>query len=103
MKTLIRPYDVTLTYTAYAKCGKIQMAGFFKGKVRKYKQIIKQLLNSVLVGYEELLRPRFVLSDNTNLRLNNSSYPTRTEFNNCLIVDTTKIFAMLRRIFRKLH
>ena len=23
---------------------------------------IKQLLNSVLVGYEELLRPRFVLS-----------------------------------------
>ena len=79
------------------------MAGFFKGKVRKYKQIIKQLLNSVLVGYEELLRPRFVLSDNTNLRLNNSSYPTRTEFNNCLIVDTTKIFAMLRRIFRELH
>ena len=35
---------------------------FFKEKVRKYKQIIKQLLNSVLVGYEELLRPRFVLS-----------------------------------------
>ena len=33
-------------------------------------------LNSVLIGYEELLRPRFVLSDNTNPCLN-SSYPTR--------------------------
>ena len=47
---------------------------------------IKQLLNSVLVGHEELLRQRFVLSDNTNLCLNNSSYPTRTEFNNCFII-----------------
>ena len=35
---------------------------FFKGKVRKCKYIIKQLLNSVLIGNEELLRPRFVLS-----------------------------------------
>ena len=26
MKTLIRPYDVTLIHTAYAKCGNIQMA-----------------------------------------------------------------------------
>ena len=41
-------------------------------------------MNSVLVGYEELLRPRLVLSaeasasaDNTNRGLNNSSYPTR--------------------------
>ena len=41
-------------------------------------------MNSVLVGYQELLRPRFVLSasafgfaDNTNLCVNNSSYPTR--------------------------
>ena len=56
---------------------------------------IKQLLNSVLVGYEELLGQRFVLSalpkpkaeaDNTNRGLNNSSYPTRTEFNNCFII-----------------
>ena len=59
---------------------------------------IKQLLNLVLVGYEELLRQRFVLSegrglcypkaeaDNANRGLNNSSYPTRTEFNNCFII-----------------
>ena len=90
MKTLIRPYDVTLIYAAYAKCiihmayaayAKIQKTNnFFKEKVRKYKQIIKQLLNSVLVEYEELLRPRFVLSasgDNTHLCLYNSSYSTR--------------------------
>ena len=36
--------------------------GFFNGKVRKYKKIIKQLLNSVLVGFEELLRHWFLLS-----------------------------------------
>ena len=74
MKTLIRPYDVTLIYAAYAKCGKIQMAcaknqntnDFFMEKVRKCKKIIKQLLNSVLVGYEELLRPQFVLSTQTS-------------------------------------
>ena len=47
LKTLIRPYDITLIYAAYAKC-KIQMAyaayakiqntnDFFKEKVRKYK------------------------------------------------------------------
>ena len=47
LKTLIRPYDVTLIYAAYAKC-KIHMAyaayakiqntnGFFKERVRKYK------------------------------------------------------------------
>ena len=54
---------------------------------------IKQLLNSVFVGYEESLRQRFVLSakpkasaDNTNRGLNNSSYPTKTEFNNCFII-----------------
>ena len=49
----------------------------------------KQLFNSVLAGYEELLRQRFVLSasaDNTNRGLNNSSYPARTEFNNCFII-----------------
>ena len=68
----MRLYDVILIYAAYAKC-KIHMAyaaytkiqntyNFFKGKVRKYKEIIKQLLNSVLVGYEELLWPQFVLS-----------------------------------------
>ena len=45
---------------AYAK---IQNTNdFFKEKVRKYEWIIKQFLNSVLVGYEKLLRPRFVLS-----------------------------------------
>ena len=37
LKTIIRPYDVTLIYAAYAICGKIQMAGFFKGKFCKYK------------------------------------------------------------------
>ena len=47
LKTLIRPYDVTLIYAAYAKC-KIQMAyaayakikntnDFFKEKARKHK------------------------------------------------------------------
>ena len=47
LKTLIRPYDVTLIYATYAKC-KIHMAyaayakiqntnNFFKQKVRKYK------------------------------------------------------------------
>ena len=47
LKTLIRPYDVTLIYAAYAKC-KIQMAyatcakiqntnDFLKEKLRKYK------------------------------------------------------------------
>ena len=72
MKTLIRPYDVTLIYAAYAKC-KIHMAyaayakiqnTIFQGKGSQIQIIIKQLLNSVLVGYEELLRPRFVLSAN---------------------------------------
>jgi hypothetical protein len=36
--------------------------------------------------YEELLRPRFVRqgqADKTKRDLNNSSYPARTEFNNC--------------------
>ena len=37
LKTLIRPYDVTLIYAVYAKCGKIQMAGLFKRKFCKYK------------------------------------------------------------------
>ena len=34
-------------------------------------------MNSVLARYEELLRPRFALSVNTNFCLNNSSYPAR--------------------------
>ena len=67
---------------AYAAYTKIQnTSDFFKEKIRKYKWMIKQLVNSVLVGYEELLRPRFAKpkasADNTNLCLNNSSYPTR--------------------------
>ena len=68
-----RLYDVTLIYAAYAK-RKIQMAcanlcclcqtqntnGLCCScQNSKYS---KQLLNSVLVGYEELLRPRFMLS-----------------------------------------
>lgn len=36
------------------------------------------------VGFEELLRQRFVCD--TDRGLNNSSYPTRTEFNNCFII-----------------
>ena len=44
---------------AYAKIQNTN--NFFKEKIRKYKWIIKQLLNSVLVGYEELLRPRLVI------------------------------------------
>ena len=60
---------------------------------RNFNEVNKQLLNSVLVGYEELLRlglcylPQPSASaDNTNRGLNNSSYPTRTEFNNCFII-----------------
>ena len=65
LKTLIRHHDVTLIYAAYAKC-KIQMAYAAYAKIQntndfelqgKGSQIqinIKQLLNSVLVGYEEL-------------------------------------------------
>ena len=42
---------IQMAYAAYAK---IQNTNdFFQEKVRKYKYI-KQLLNSVLVGYEEL-------------------------------------------------
>ena len=33
-----------------------------KLSLKYFQKIIKQLLNSVLVGYEELLRPRFVVS-----------------------------------------
>ena len=66
IEILIRPYDVTLIYAAYAKC-KIQMAyaayakiqntnDFFKEKVRKEKPSAS--------------------ADNTNLS---------TSFNNCLI------------------
>ena len=42
--------------------------------------IVKQLMNSAFVGYEELSRSRRVLStsaDNTLLNLLNSSYPTQ--------------------------
>ena len=44
--------------------------------------MIKQLLNSAFVGYEEFCRSRRVLStsasvDNTLLALHNSSYPTQ--------------------------
>ena len=53
----------------------------FKLSLKYFQKIIKQLLKSVLVGYEKLLRPRFVLSlcaiYNTNLCLNNSSHPAR--------------------------
>ena len=49
-----------MAYAAYAKNQNTN--DFFKEKIRKYKNIIKQLFNLVLVGYEELLRPRFVLS-----------------------------------------
>ena len=51
--------------------------------MRVYASQANHLINSALVGYVELLRPRFVLSepsasaDNTNLCLNNPSYPTR--------------------------
>ena len=63
LKTLIRPYDVTLIYAAYAKC-KIHMAYTAYAKIQNTNNFFKhkQLLNSVLVGYEELLRQRFVLS-----------------------------------------
>ena len=50
-----------------------------------FELIIKQLLNSAFVGYEEFCRSRRVLSpsasvDNTLLDLQNSSYPTKAEF-----------------------
>ena len=43
-------------------------------------------MNSAFVGHEELGRSRRVLSasvDNAPRDLPNSSYPTKTEFNNC--------------------
>ena len=40
-----------MAYAAYAKTWHTN--DFFKKKVRKYKLIIKQLLNSVLVRYED--------------------------------------------------
>jgi len=43
----------------------------------------KALLNSAFVGYEEFRRSRRV--DNTLHDLQNSSYPTKAEFNNCQI------------------
>ena len=48
----------------------------FKLSLKYFQKIIKQLMNSVQVGYEELLGPRSVL-DTTNFCLNNSSYPAR--------------------------
>ena len=74
-------YDVTLIYAGFVMASS-------KERFADLLEIIKQLLNSVLAGYEELLiRPRPpALADNTNLCLNNSSYPARTDFNNCLIV-----------------
>ena len=67
MKTLIRPYDVTLIYAAYAKC-KIQMActayakiqitnDFFilQGKRSQIQINNKTIIEWGRVGYEELL------------------------------------------------
>ena len=45
LKALIGPHEGILIYAANAKNGKI-----------KYKWLNKKLLNSVLVGYEELLK-----------------------------------------------
>ena len=71
------------------------MAFWTEGKVLFKKQVFtgsliqkqinnKTIIESVVLGYEKLLRPRVVLSvsafvfaGNTNLCLNNSSYPTR--------------------------
>ena len=62
--------------------GKYKWPASSRERFANTNKIIKQLLNSVLVGYEELLRPWFVLSSNyssypTNNN-NNSSYPTRS-------------------------
>ena len=57
----MRHYVVTSNYASYAKCGKIQMASSTERFVNT-KKIIKQLLNSVLRGFEELLRHWFLLS-----------------------------------------
>ena len=72
METHIPHYDVTLIYSAYTKCGEIQMASLVSNGLRLvYKASIysesdintrKQLLNLVLVEYEKLLRPCFVFS-----------------------------------------
>ena len=52
------------------------------------------------VGYEEFCRSRRVLSteaegDNTRRYLQNSSYPTKAEFNNCFIINS-KYFPILK-------
>ena len=57
-----------------------------RGQVRGVK--LQQLMNSAFVGYEELSRSRTVLSTSAcntllDLKLLNSSYPTKAEFINC--------------------
>ena len=58
--------------------------GFFKGKVRKYKEIIKQLLNSVLVGNEKLLRPRIT---QTSALIIPHILLEQNRPNNCLLIN----------------
>ena len=43
-------------------CQNLKYKWLLQEKGSQIQKIIKQLLNSVLVRYEELLRPRFVLS-----------------------------------------
>ena len=50
---------------------------------------MKQLLNSVLAGYEELLRPRFVLNTTSALIIPHI-LGYSTSFNNCFIVHPNK-------------
>ena len=54
---IIRLFEFTRPFL-YIKCRDC----ILYSPCKRTRNLIKQLLNSVLVGYEELLRPRFVLS-----------------------------------------
>ena len=65
---------------------------------------ISQLLNSAFVGYEEFCRSVWCYPqrpkaevDNTLRDLQNSSYPTKAEFNNCFIIHSN-YFLLLKGV-----
>ena len=69
LKNNVTRYGVTLIYAAFAKSRKTALACVFLPtkqtftlSAKYFQSIIKQLLNSVLAGYDESLRPRLVLS-----------------------------------------
>ena len=61
------------------------------GRLLQGKGLQIQINNKTMIEFGLCYLPQpSALADNTNLCLNNSSYPTRTEFNNCLINSNTE-------------